>query len=243
MMSTVDFDISARWAPRVETPVALAHRWLATVRRLHSIDPVLARWYKGVDGRGVEVPLDRASIERNIAAGAMDDGYMFNVKSDLRGRGACMFEFGMMAGSAGINAVSFGTDYHSVPDPSICTYRIFKPALLALAESFDAERAFAYPTNLSAFWSRPPNVNPTFPIAWISYVAPRVAHLVEPPSTSLVEHRPDGGLLMAATSETFDVDNPAHMAVARDIERAVAPLHLRPWEPANPKLSIITQSQ
>ena len=47
----------------------------------------------------------------------------------------------------------------------------------------------------------------------------------------MVERRPNGGLLMAATDATFDVDNPAHMAVARDIERAGAPLSgTPPWE-------------
>jgi Immunity protein 52 len=45
----------------------------------------------------------------------------------------------------------------------------------------------------------------------------------------LVEHLPNGGLLMSATTETFDVENPAHMAAARAIGAAIAPLNDLPW--------------
>ncbi len=34
---------------------------------------------------------------------------------------------------------------------------------------------------------------------------------------------------MSATVETFDVENPAHMAAARDIAAAIAPLNDIPW--------------
>ncbi len=45
------------------------------------------------------------------------------------------------------------------------------------------------------------------------------------------KQRSDGGVLMAATTELFDVGNPAHMVAARDIEQAVAPLsRMPPWE-------------
>jgi hypothetical protein len=60
---------------------------------------------------------------------------------------------------------------------------------------------------------------------WISYIGPRYAHLVTPPQSAVVERRPDGGLLMAATDETFVTANPAHLAAARDIEAAVAPFN------------------
>jgi hypothetical protein len=40
----------------------------------------------------------------------------------------------------------------------------------------------------------------------------------------------NGGLLMSATTQTFDVENPAHMAAAREIVAAIAPLNALPWE-------------
>lgn len=228
------FDLSAFWGPRSDTPAALARRWVATAARLRAIDPVFSNFYKGQDGKGVLLTIDPESIEKDIAARATHDGYMFNVKTDISGRGPRLFEFDMTAGSRFFNVVCLGTPYGQVPDPSIVTYRIFKAAMLAIAENFRVERGRAYPRKLADLWPHPPNANPAFPIAWISYVSARRTHLVTPPPTAIIERRPDGGLLMAATDETFDVDNPAHMAVARDIEAAVAPLNFIPWEPEDP---------
>jgi hypothetical protein len=49
------------------------------------------------------------------------------------------------------------------------------------------------------------------------------------PAPVLVEHLPNGGLLMSATAETFDIENPSHMAAARSIAAAIAPLNDLPW--------------
>ncbi len=230
MMPKVSFNLSAFWGPRRETPAALAQRWLATVRQLRALDPALAEWYRGVDGRGVPVSIEAGTVEAAIAADATDTGYRFNVKSDIAGRGPRVFDFNMNAGDSWFNCVTFGTEFFSEPDPALLRYDLFKPALLAIAEAFAVQRAYAYPRALCKLWP-PPGVPAGFPIAWISYVGPSAAPLVTPPPTALVERRPDGGLLMAATVETFDVGNPAHMMVARDIERAVAPLNgTQPWE-------------
>ena len=97
-----------------------------------------------------------------------------------------------------------------------------------MAETFDVTQVFVYTRTLSDLWGRPGRKGRQIPLAWISYVAPRFAHLVTPPPRALVERRPDGGLLMA-TDETFRTDDPAHLAVARDIEAALAPFNALPW--------------
>ena len=230
MMPEVSFNLSALWGPRRETPAALAQRWLATVHQLRRLDPALAEWYYGVNGRGVPAPLEPAAVEAVIAAGKTDTGYRLNAKSDIAGRGPRVFEFRMKGSDIDYNVVVFGTELFSDPDPALLRYDLFKPALLAIAEAFAVQRAYVYSDALMKLWP-PPGSPSGFPIAWISYVGPRAAPLVTPPPTALVERRPDGGLLMAATVETFDVGNPAHMAAARDIERAVAPLNgTPPWE-------------
>ena len=68
-------------------------------------------------------------------------------------------------------------------------------------------------------------------LAWMSYVAPRFAPLITPPPSVIVERTAEGGLLMAATAETFRVDEPAHLAAARDILKALAPFEAPPWPP------------
>jgi hypothetical protein len=70
----------------------------------------------------------------------------------------------------------------------------------------------------------------TFARSWIQYLCPQLASLVTPPpAPAIVEHLPNRGLLMSATTETFDVGNPEHMAAAGDIAAAIAPLNDLPW--------------
>lgn len=47
---------------------------------------------------------------------------------------------------------------------------------------------------------------------------------IEPPAGAVVEETPDGGLLMIATLEPFDPQNPAHAAAAYAIHMSLAPL-------------------
>ncbi|MGB6176613.1 MAG: Imm52 family immunity protein, partial [Methylocella sp.] len=106
------------------------------------------------------------------------------------------------------------------------TYNIFKPALLAMADVWDPVCCAAYSDALID--AVPGGIY--FHEAWIKYLCPWVASLVTPPPAPVsVEHLPNGGLLMSATTETFDVENPAHMAAARAIAAAIAPLTALPW--------------
>jgi hypothetical protein len=49
--------------------------------------------------------------------------------------------------------------------------------------------------------------------------------LITPPKTAIVEYQPNDALFMSAAAETLIIANPAHLAVARDIEAAIAPLN------------------
>jgi hypothetical protein len=52
-----------------------------------------------------------------------------------------------------------------------------------------------------------------------------LAAQISPPEDILVEHPEGGGLLLIAAEETFDIFNPQHMAAARRIRAALAPLN------------------
>ena len=58
----------------------------------------------------------------------------------------------------------------------------------------------------------------------------RASLVTPPPAQVIVGRLANGGLLMSATTQTFDVENPAHMAAAREIAAAIAPLNALPWE-------------
>jgi hypothetical protein len=125
------------------------------------------------------------------------------------------------------NSATIETGNRVVPDPTIIAYPAFKAALLALAESFDVAYCSAYPQQIIDLWPK----GIILKIAWMTYLAPRFAPLITPPPSAIVERTPGGALLMAAADTTFSMDNPAHLAVARDINAALAPINALPWPP------------
>jgi len=64
---------------------------------------------------------------------------------------------------------------------------------------------------------------------WMTYLSPPLAGLVSPPSSAIIERMPDGGLLISATAERFDVENPHHVAVYDEIQASTAPLRQVEW--------------
>lgn len=58
----------------------------------------------------------------------------------------------------------------------------------------------------------------------MTYLSAPYAARISPPRTAIVEEVPGGGLLMLATMETFTDENPAHVAVANEIQTALEPL-------------------
>jgi hypothetical protein len=233
----------AFWGRR-ETPEALAERFLNLLSRLSGIDPMFGHWIWM--GLGVKEPIAFDEIRNRLPAAIeatvsrADDGdptpiygYGFGVINS-RKRQPRSISVVARAGAWNvadniINSAEVSTPWRGAADPAILTFQIFKAAVLALAESFGATWCSAYPADIHRFWRH--SVPPHYRLAWISYVGPRFAPLIAPPATALIECQPDGGLLMAATEETFVTSNPAHLAVANDILAAVAPLNALPWPP------------
>jgi hypothetical protein len=101
--------------------------------------------------------------------------------------------------------------------------------MLAIVGAWEPVKAGAYSDPLIQLEEGDTN----FPKPWIQYLCPWLARQIAPPASALVERLPDGGLLMSATTDTFDVDNPKHMSVAGHIAAAMAPLDRLPW-PSHP---------
>jgi hypothetical protein len=242
MTPGLGYYIGAFWGPRQATPEEFAARWINLIARLQAIDPIFAHWYIWADvDRAVPFFTTIGPLAEEITAhvGTEDDGrpqpyygYQLFVHNTAKMRpGPRNFTIHMHAGSPSkriSNRIGIDTDYGVVPDPSIVTFKIFKDALIALAETFEAPAGLAYPTKLMDLW--PDGQQRTWlELAWITYVAPRFAALITPPSSAIVERRPDGGLLMAATDEAFVTSNPAHVAAAREIAAAAEPFNALPY--------------
>jgi len=235
------YHIHASWGPRTETPDVIAARFLVCVDRLKQVHPAYDDWISDdVNGRSKKLNVLRSDLPAAIAAkvARADDGdptpiygYRASAINSMK-RGPHSLSLKTKAGAwvtSGYfcNSAEIGTGYQVVPEPTIIAYPAFKAALLALVESFDATYCSAYPVKILNFADKTRHLR----IGWMSYVAPRFASLITPPPSVIAERTAQGGLLMSATEETFRVDNPAHLAAAQDILRALAPFEALPWPP------------
>ena len=96
------------------------------------------------------------------------------------------------------------------------TYPLFRATTLATVACWEPLLCIMQPTSLHPFIT----IGNWYHESWMTYVHPSLVHRVSPPDIPIVEATPDGGLLIAATTETFSVDNPDHLEAARLICRA-----------------------
>lgn len=237
------FWLSAQWGARAEAPPALADRFLLTIDALRPLNPLLDTWIwcnvpeaRASDLATGSYPLGQIrscivpQIEANVSRaeeGALPDpdyGYLLLAMTDRTStEGTASLSVGAGSGLSGVahafkNHASF--DIGPEPDPSLTTYAVLRAALLVIAETWEATWAEASPDDIRPEWSGHP-----FRCAWMSYLSPRLAPRVTPPASAIVEYRPNGGLFLAATNETFATANPKHLVVAREIEAALRPLN------------------
>ena len=233
-----EYYIQASWEGRAETPDELAVRFVRMMDAFKGIDPVFSLWTCGAKRRKkFEMVRDRYAKE--IEAGIeLDDwgeptpvcGYWFGAitRDTPRNRSFSV----LCNGGATLkwpfpNHVKFSTSSLADPQPDadVVAYPIFYSALRAIVDAWDPVRAGAYSQQLIQLNESASR----FPPAWIQYLCPWLAKKITPPSTVLSERLPNGGLLMTATKETFDVDNPAHLKAAQDMAAAMASLNALPW--------------
>jgi immunity protein 52 of polymorphic toxin system len=233
------YDINAFWGPRPETPEGLAIRFVRLTSLLGRVDPSFGNWiWCGGQPEPILFDVVRTSLATKISESVArgDDGepepvygYGFGILNSLtttpRSLSLRIHAGSQAKASFYSNTAYIGTARKMAPDPAIVAYPIFKAALLALCECFDVTFCNAYPKDVMNIWP----VNQKFRLGWMTYVSPRFAPLVTPPKSAIVEYCPSGALFMAATDETFVTANPKHLAVARDIEAAIAPLNALPW--------------
>ena len=230
--------VSGNWEGRAETPDELAARFLRMIDSFEEIDPVFSLWTSGRKRpRKFETIRDRYAEE--IAAGVTTDDWGESVPSDgywfsARTRDtpnnrsfAVRCKAGSVLKYSFTNHVTLTTSSLADPRPDadVVSYRVFRAALLAIVDAWEPVRAGAYSQQLIQLYAS----DSFFPAAWIQYLCPWLAEKITPPSTVLSEYLPNGGLLMSATTETFDVDNLAHLKAAQDMAAAMAPLDLLPW--------------
>ncbi len=222
--------ITATWGPRAETPDEIATRFLRMIDALAPIDPVFRDW---LYGRQSTLDAHRAGFAKDIeksigcddfGAVELNAGYWFGVRSPDSQSPDRRFVVNCHAGS-GLhrpfsNEIVFEESATVQPAPELHNHRIFHAALLAIVDAWE-------PTTVEAncLWlvQRKKSDLPFRP-AWMRYLCPALAKQAAPPTSAIVEYLPDSGLLLSATDQTFDIDNPQHVVAAEEIATALAPL-------------------
>jgi hypothetical protein len=117
---------------------------------------------------------------------------------------------------------SFHTDDSHEADPTIISYPVFKSVLLAIVSPWDVDYAKVYSRDLAQLWT---DGHRFCDLSWIVYLSEPLVRRIKIPTDVVRERTHDGGLLMIAAEETFDVANPKHLAGAHSILNALAPLN------------------
>ena len=237
-----DYCIQANWGARPEGPEQIAERTRRMVAALSEIDPIFSDWQISQRYMPFEPMklLSNEALARLVAANVtLDDcdqpwpdyGYtvILRLRNAIRSRTLIADVKAGSSESAEIvkNSAEIRTIAIEPSEASFLTVALVKKAILALGAAWDIQWCQAYPWSAIPLWTKP--VRARLEVAWVTYLPPRLASLVTPPHTAIVERPPGGGLMMAATNELFSPDNPAHVAVARDIKTALAPVNALPW--------------
>jgi hypothetical protein len=246
---TFEYQIFAYWGPRAAKPADCAPKAARTFHALADIDESLKSWWVGRRKDVSLIPSSSLNIDEFTAL--IEDGANLSEVGNEP-----MPEFGYrysgftrqnrdprlvilrahVGSNVGADTFANSIELETAPlgpaNESIINFRVFKAALLALARVWNASWCDAAPLGL--FNLLPQDKTRRLPRirgGWLTYLAAPFASNITPPRSAAVERFPDGSLLMIATTETFRIDNPAHVAIARDIDAALAPLNALPWPP------------
>ena len=255
-MSVKQFSVCSSWEPRAETAERLGQRTLTNLDTLSGIHPYFCDWqFLDLRRDPMEMtrdnvheflfPLDemRGHMTAMVESGVRlnDDrepepagGYAVSVSTEnpdpsravtLHARGG-----GVVDLRAGLRFANFDTS--QMLRRTMRSFRIRFSSPCSCRSSRHGMSVTPRPIQtISKLWNQPSKH--FLDLAWMTYLEPALARKVAPPRDVLVERTHDGGLLMIAAEETFDTANPAHMAAARSISKALASVNAeeeKEWE-------------
>jgi len=248
-MTTNSFSISSSWDLRAETAEEFGERIIKTMDALSQISPLFQPWWifnaSLAQGNAWKNPKAQRYFSLNYARDHLTEIMEMAVDRDDGGESDPDCGYLVLAVNSqrrlpqtvelhawgadnhadfGGRGAAFSTEFNMIPDPEIVAYPVFKAVLMALVSNFDVAYAKAYSSELSVQWRPAPN--PRFiDLSWMTCLSAPLAQQIAPPTDVLVEKYQDGGVLMIAAEETFDVNNADHMHAARSILRALKPLN------------------
>ena len=229
------FNISASLKDKRESIPEVAMRLATLLDTLGQIDPLVSQWFSMMDGdRPTPLKPDPRMLEKSILYWAdekikEDPNEVYTFCATTNGYENVWrpedLNIVLTAGALGSNGVWFHTALTLAPNPHLVSYSLFKKILFATADAFDPKYSSAYPTALDRDVMIPEGKKLPIFAGWMVLLPRDLARQITPPPQAIQQTREDGSLFMAATDETFDASNPAHVAGSKAIQDAIAPVN------------------
>lgn len=245
-LSPVLLDVA--WPARREDADAVARRIARMHENLARCDQHLRRWYEiGAASAQATMPLPLApsSLARRLAGSHLpptldepdaDQGFDLVAWNGEQGPAHASLiiqagsdRSGLEWGNDMVNHVGISFEPPEPANAGLFSAKVLKPVLLALVNAWEPMTGNVRPLRLVDRWAGDPPMIEQLRChgGWMTYVAAPECGEITPPTGAIVDETPDGGLLMLATPNTFDANDPAQLEAALAIHLALEPL----WQP------------
>ncbi|NPC51749.1 hypothetical protein D7X99_39900 [Corallococcus sp. AB032C] len=225
------------WLVRPEPVEACARRLESFLAKMGPLEPTWNRWHQSA------ATFEKAR-KRQVQPDAATLAKLLGQKSNRIGDS---FRFWLWAGetpdeTSGINGRCGGASMHlsstcilhslgqSEVAKRVVTAPVMTGVVRAMALAWQPEFALAASDQHRELVAVPMIENY---IGWVTYLADFRGPVPPLPSSVQVEHVPDRGTLITLTQEKFSVSNPAHVALAADVQARLQAAGLltplRPW--------------
>ena len=238
-------EIFAYWGDRPESTSACAKRLARLFEELRQIHPAFARWFhKGDTSKEWNTPLcsvppmikeltsvfEGGRFYTDVGHDLMPDlGYSVDAWNGRQDDYACSFRTKAGGWSQVRNFPNnFSLDFRTrtIANADLANAAVLGAMLRAIVTAWDADWGRVYDWHYKNPIMRPERQEDTPPFwsGWIVYLAARFADRISVPRGVVAEEIPGHGIMLFATKDVFDRDNPAHMAAAYSIQLALEPI-------------------
>ncbi|MBN9681453.1 immunity 52 family protein [Corallococcus sp. NCRR] len=228
------------WLTRLEPVDACARRLESFLGMMAPLEPTWSRWYQSA------ATFEKAR-KRQVQPDAMTLAKLLGKKSNRIGDGS---RFWLWAGespdeTSGVNGCCGGSSPYltstcilnplgtSEVAKRVVTAPVMTGVVRAMALAWEPEVALATSNEHRQLITAGRFPEPGTFVGWVTYLADFRGPVPPLPSSVQVEHLPDRGTLITLTQEKFSASNPAHVALAADVQARLQAAGLltplRPW--------------
>ncbi|NOJ98832.1 hypothetical protein HMI51_38710 [Corallococcus coralloides] len=228
------------WLARLESVDACARRLATLIQHLGSLEPTWSHWYQTAatfeQARKLQVTPDERTLAKLLGSKA---SRVMDMSRFWLWAGANEEETSKVTGHCGSAAIHMSSacvlDGHGSGQLAerVLTAPVLTGVVRAMALAWEPEFGIATSHAHRELIAAGTRVKVGTFVGWVTYLADFRGPVPPLPSPVQVEHIPNRGTLITLTPEKFTVSNPAHVALAADVQARLQDAGLlkplRPW--------------